>query len=296
MSRNRESCNVVGKFQSTRAPRLDVFSSVAKLSKWTTCPDRHVRRIPVSHHWRMAYRERTRNHSGYADINVFSLYEASIVVAENHSFDDEPWEYRNVKQRFLHEKSISFSRNWFGTLLRKRGNDRYREPVTIPKSMEMPMENLPGEGEWLQEWYTTWQQRLVDSKAGNSNPDDESDSDSYDSDDSETCNTYTVYTEGDDTTRFDDETATYSRSVYTGISGSVFTSKKSHYSKFSRRSSRGEGAYDDSWDDPPECGTLQNVRQRIGERHSLVHYQHLSSLSQSRWRKRYFPRGTFPYK
>ena len=46
----------------------------------------------------------------------------------------------------------------FGDLLRKRGNDRYREPVVHPKSMEMPMKNLPGEGEWTEERYTTWQQ------------------------------------------------------------------------------------------------------------------------------------------
>ncbi|KAI2507557.1 hypothetical protein MHU86_6850 [Fragilaria crotonensis] len=284
------------KFEASKAPRLEGVAAAMRLSNWTSRPERHDRRLPVKQQWRLAYKERTKNHPGYSTVDVFSLYDASIVVGENHPYDDEPWEYRDVKQRFLHEQSLSMSRNWFGTVLRKRGNDRYREPVANPKSMEMPMENLPGEGEWLEEWYTTWQQRHNETKKkSKTGQDDEFDSDSDDSYGSETCNTYTVYTEGDETTRGDDDTATYSRSVYTGISGSVYTSRRSQRSRYTRRS-RGYEEDDDSWEDPPECGTFQNVKQKIGERLSLVRYEHLSSLRQSRWRKRYFPRGTFPYK
>ena len=284
------------KFEGSKAPRLEGVAAAIKLSNWTSRPERHDRRLPVKQQWRLAYKERTKDHPGYSMVDVFSLYDASIVIGERHPYDDEPWEYRDVKQRFLHEQSISMSRNWFGAVLRKRGNDRYREPVANPKSMEMPMENLPGEGEWLEEWYTTWQQRHNETKKKSKAGQDAGfDSDSEDSDGSETCNTYTVYTEGE-TTRGDDDTETYSRSVYTGVSGSVYTSRRSQRSRYTRRS-QGYEEDDDSWEeDPPECGTFQNVKQKIGERLSLVRYEHLSSLRQSRWRKRYFPRGTFPYK
>lgn len=300
---DRPSINstAIATFEASKAPHLGGVAAAMKLSIWSTRPERHGRRIPVKQQWRLAYKERTRNHAGYSNIDVYSLYDATIVVAENHPYDDEPWEFRDVKQRFLHEKSISMSRNWFGTVLRKRGNDRYREPVAKPKSMEMPMENLPGEGEWLEDWYTTWQQRHNETKKRyQKGMDSGSESDSDESDGSETCNTYTVYTEG---TRGDDDTGTYSRSVYTGVSGSVYTgvsgsvhtSRRSQYSRYTCGSQR-YGDDDDSWEDPPECGTFQNVKQRIGERLSLVHYGHLSSLRQSKWRKRYFPRGSFPYK
>ena len=53
---------------------------------------------------------------------------------------------------------------------------------------------------------------------------------------------------------------------------------------------------DETWEDPPECGTLENVKLKIGERVSRVHPDHTSNIRRSRWRKKYFPRGTFPYK
>lgn len=264
-----------------KAPRIGGVAAAMKLSTWSSRPDHGRRMIPVKQHWRLAYKERTKNHPGYSNVDVYSIYEASVVVAYKHPYDEELWENRDVKQRFLHEKSISLSRNWFGALLRKRGNDRYREPVAEPKSMEMPMEHRLGEGEWVEEWYTTWQQRQNEMKKRIERGTDRSYvSDSEESDGSET------YTYGDETTRKDDDTATYGESVY--------TSRRSEYSRSSRH--RYEDDDDDSWEEPPECGTFQNVKQKIGERLSLVHHQHLSSLRESRWRKKYFPRGTFPYK
>ena len=53
---------------------------------------------------------------------------------------------------------------------------------------------------------------------------------------------------------------------------------------------------DNSWDDEtPECGSLRNVKLKIGERITRVTPDITSSLRRSRWRKKYFPRGTFPY-
>jgi hypothetical protein len=50
-----------------------------------------------------------------------------------------------------------------------------------------------------------------------------------------------------------------------------------------------------SWGEIPECGTIKNVKLKIGERISRVTPDLTSSLRRSRWRKKHFPNGTFPY-
>ncbi len=62
------------------------------------------------------HRLKGKGHSGYSDIDFYSLYEASLVKAEEEDIDQAPWECRDVGQRFLHEKSVE-SRNWFGKFL-----------------------------------------------------------------------------------------------------------------------------------------------------------------------------------
>ena len=59
---------------------------------------------------------RLKGHSGYSNIDFYSLYEASLVKAQEEDIDQAPWECRDVGQRFLHEKSVE-SRNWFGKFL-----------------------------------------------------------------------------------------------------------------------------------------------------------------------------------
>ena len=228
------------------------------------------RAIPIRQQWQSTYKDRTQNHQGYFNVHVFSLYNAAMVNSEWHDLDDEPWEDREVLQNFLHEKSISFSRNWFGDLNRTRGNDRVKLPVARPKSMEMPTENLPDAGEWVEEWYTTWQTRNT-SKNHESPSSSFSDS-SFDSG-SESYSQCTRNTRGDDTvTRSDDDEGnSYSQSMYT------------------------ENDDESTWEEPPECGTLLNVKLKIGERLTRVHPDHTSSLRRSRWRKKYFPPGTFPF-
>jgi hypothetical protein len=54
-------------------------------------------------------------------------------------------------------------------------------------------------------------------------------------------------------------------------------------------------AEDSVWEDVPECGKIRNVKLKIGERVSRVTPDLTSSLRRSRWRKKHFPRGTFPY-
>ena len=52
-------------------------------------------------------------HNGYSNVDFYSLYDATMVQATDEDIDQAPWEYRDVGQRFLHEKSLE-SRNWFG--------------------------------------------------------------------------------------------------------------------------------------------------------------------------------------
>jgi hypothetical protein len=56
---------------------------------------------------------RLAGHSGYMNIDFYSLYDATLVKAQDEIIDRAPWEYRDVGQRFLDEKSLE-SRNWFG--------------------------------------------------------------------------------------------------------------------------------------------------------------------------------------
>jgi len=212
--------------------------------------------------WKLSYKQRTKEHAGYFDVDLHSLQQAATYGEGNWPQDDTPWELRYVRQRFLHERSLSFSRNWFGTFKEVNGNDKIKAPVCKPKSMEMPMNNIPEDGEWEEEWYTSWSTRRnmpkpqndpvrVDTEREEESMYESSESESLSESSQETGSSYT-----DSSTYVDDE---------------------------------------DEWEDAPECGTFLNVKQKIGERVTRVHYDHTSSLRKSRWRKKYFPKGTFPY-
>lgn len=49
----------------------------------------------------------------------------------------------------------------------------------------------------------------------------------------------------------------------------------------------------ESWDDAAECGTLVNVKPKLGERVSRVTPDHTSHLLRSRFRRKYTPRGSY---
>jgi hypothetical protein len=140
--------------------RLGGAAAAAVISRWSPRRSSHLRRHPIKQQWKLSYRERTKNHPGYFEVDVYSLMDMSVPVAAPHYLDSVPWEDREVKQRFLYEHSVSFSRNWFGDMQRKRGNDKYREPVARPDSMAMPMAHRQ-DRDWPEEWYTTWQSRKL---------------------------------------------------------------------------------------------------------------------------------------
>jgi len=212
------------------------------------------RRQPSTRQWRLPYNTRTEGHPGYFTVDINSLY-ASLegsLRRRRHPLDSEPWEHREVKQRFLHEQSISYNRNWFGTTKKVYGNSKIRQPVCRPKSMEMPMKVE----EWTKEWYTKpW------TGAG---------------DGGSLC---------DASTNSDLQEIQKMRRRYNiGVDDSDDDSCEED-----------EEGYDD-WEETPECGTLRNVRLRPGERITRVTPDLTSSLRRSRWRKKHFPKGTFPYR
>ena len=172
--------------------------------------------------WRLSYSERTQHHEGYFNVDKYSLYAASAVQTYRDPLDCVAWESRPVKQRFMYEHSISFSRNWFGCLTEMNLNPVIKEPICRPKSMEMPMEA----DEWTEEWFLN-RHRLRHDRDDNNHE--------YDGDNL-------------------------------------------------------------SWEDErPECGTIRNVRLRIGEKITRVTPDLTSHVRRSRWRKKHFPPGTFPY-
>jgi hypothetical protein len=196
------------------------------------------RHNPGTQQWAQPYAPRIAAHIGYFNVNVKSLYDASSQYGIQHPQDLLPWERREVKQRFLQEQSVSYNRNWFGTTKKVYGNNRLRQPVCRPKSMEMPMKA----GEWTEEWYKKpWESLSITQSlsAGDA----------------------------------DLQEIAAMRKRYTGT----------------------DDAEEVSWEETPECGTIRNVKLKIGERVTRVTPDLTCSLRRSRWRKKFFPKGTFPY-
>jgi len=202
---------------------------------------------------KLSYGRRVKRHTGYFDVDMYSLQESAAFGEKNLHKDETPWELRHVRQRFLHERSLTFSRNWFGDLVKTSGNDKIKAPICKPKSMEMPMRNIPDPGDWTPEWYTTWGGRKLLLRRPSIESSIDSGSDSY--------------------------------------------TEKDYYDKDSLRSYSSGSSYEDEedWEDAPECGTFVNTKQKIGEHVTRVHPDYTSSLRKSRWRRKYFPIGTFPY-
>ncbi|KAL7507185.1 hypothetical protein ACHAXN_004591 [Cyclotella atomus] len=208
---------------------------------------------PRQRHCFLSEKERTKDHKGYREIDFYSLYEATTVQAEDQEIDLAPWDCRDVRQRFLHEKSVE-SRNWFGTFVMSRGNDRMHYPVSRPKSLQMQVTRIPDEDEWNENWYTTWRSRR-------DNP-----------------NNLIAFAE------LEIKTPSYSEENNTIVEGlsSIDESIHTSSSKAPKRKVT------------IEIGTLCPVRLKTGERISRVHPEFTSSLRRSRWRKKYVSGMKFP--
>jgi hypothetical protein len=134
------------------------------------------------------------------------------------------------------------------------------------------MENKPHPEEWTEEWYKTWEAPKHRSYSRSV----------YSSDSSaeERSSETDTFTARDDASSYiDGSSASYTTS--SGFSGDDGTDLDP----------------DDrsDYEDTPQCGELINVKPKIGERVSRIHPDYTSRLRRSRWRKKYFPRGTFPY-
>ena len=121
--------------------------------------------------------------------------------------------------------------------------------------MVMPMENVPEPGEWVEDWYTTWQSRKENSNTLKLSEMDENLDGSEDS--------------GDEISESD-------------------TSRQE------RNNTESKNDDDSYWEEDQDVGTLRTVRLKVDERVSRVTWNHTSSLQRSRWRRKYFPKGTIP--
>jgi hypothetical protein len=70
--------------------------------------------VPAPKPWQLAFKERCKSNPGYIGIEQYSLLDSTGTSVSPDSRDLHPWETRDVRQYFLHERSISLSRNWFG--------------------------------------------------------------------------------------------------------------------------------------------------------------------------------------
>ena len=213
-------------------------------------------RGPRRSHLMQTIQKRTKAHCGFLDIDFYSLYEATTCHGEDEEIDKAPWEYRDVRQRFLAEKSVD-CRNWFGSFEPKLGNDRVSNPVACPKSLLVPATKIPESGEWNEDWFTTWKSRR-------DNP-----------------NNLVTFTE--------EEVPALTRNFTSGTSTTMAESE-------SDEKSMAEEVDAGSCPKKAvliEIGNLVSVRFG-GERVSKVHPDYTSSLRRSRWRKKYM-RGEFAF-
>ncbi|GAX10574.1 hypothetical protein FisN_14Lh073 [Fistulifera solaris] len=190
---------------------------------------------PLTSVWKEIYADRTMAHPGYLDVHINSLYASTSCHSEQDSRDSLPWESRPVKQRFLHEQSVSFCKNWFGILVPVQKNQDIPQPICRPDSFPMPVA-----GEWTQDWYI------------------------------KKC----------------------LAPIQSNLSGSVGPNAFDPGDFLPDEESDSESLFDKA----PQCGRIRNMKLKIGEKITLVTPDLTSSLRRSRWRKKHFPRGTFPYK
>lgn len=108
-----------------RPPRLQGMTAVQKLlnegeDRWKRRHQRNqMRHVPdataaAPKPWQLPYRERCKLNKGYIGVDQFSLMDTAAAEHTADSRDILPWESRDIRQHFLHDQSISLSRNWFG--------------------------------------------------------------------------------------------------------------------------------------------------------------------------------------
>ena len=238
-----------GKFKlavaDVREPKIiDAVAATARLFTVGSFR-RRLKELPLVPQWKCTYKQRTEKHSGYLGVHINSLKTSCSPADHSHPLDRKPWEHRIVHQRFLHEHSVSFCRNWFGILLPARGNIAVVQPVCHVESMPMPVKAA----EWTEDWYERPWMKPLDSNLSGSPA----------------------------------KGPAMKRSMYEQVG------------PYATPFMNDDDDDKDSLGDIPECGRIRNTRLKIGERISRVTPDLTSSLRRSRWRKKHFPRGSFPY-
>jgi len=296
---------------------LDGVAAAENIHRFTN----QLNKEPEPRPWKVSYKQRTRNHPGFKNIDIYSVLESTKVTVSEKARDDYiPWEHRDVKQLFLQERSVEFSRNWYGENQYTRVNYRFKLPVCRPRSMEMPIGTAEDAVEWNKDIYTTWkspyqkiehqrlklnkseddegksndgeskekddevekQSHLVEKKSASGDDDEEGSQDSeYDGEGSYSDGSYSDGSYSDSEGSYDDEEDSFHGSVVSETGSAIIVDDN--------------GTVAGSWEEAPECGDIVNMKLKIGEHVTRVHPAYTSSLRRSRWRKKYFPKGSFPY-
>ena len=168
----------------------------------------------------------------------------------------------------------------------------------------MPMEKIPEPREWTENWFTTWQSRKQNPNNliydANNNEEEEDDEETEDAR-SDQEDTYM-----DTESKLDSSTIASNSIFFSGekIAMVGFDQMSSYVPNTNVKLNKKEKQIDietfvksekSAWEDAPEVGTLCTVRLKIGEKVSRVTWDYASHLRRSRWRRKYFPRGSFPY-
>ncbi|KAL3941745.1 MAG: hypothetical protein SGBAC_003957 [Bacillariaceae sp.] len=266
---------------------------------------------PEPRPWKVSHKQRASKHPGFKPIDINSLLESTEVIVSEQTHDDYiPWEHRDVKQLFLQERSVEFARNWFGKNHTHKVNSKFKLPVCQPKSMEMPLGIAEDAVEWNKDVYTTWKspyhkveyQGLELNNSGDETNNSENKEETQNvQQQSHLVNKRDTKDDNDEhsshASEYDDEESysdgSYSDGSYTDSEGSYDSGEGSSDALENGSAIVVDG--NTTWEDAPECGRIVNVSLKIGEHVTRVHPAYTTSLRRSRWRKKYFPKGSFPY-
>mmetsp|Transcript_3015 Transcript_3015/g.3895 ORF Transcript_3015/g.3895 Transcript_3015/m.3895 type:complete len:306 (-) Transcript_3015:317-1234(-) len=241
----------------------------------------------------------------------------AATAAKGHGWEDYSWDDRNIRQGFLRDQIL----DWCGDSVReiaKRGHNPVTHPTMttvcvggaivrstdddgVPErttTMSVVIKSLPPPGLWKETWYCSWKSRQNNTNRLIHQVETEDDYEPA----AFTC---PHLEERRDNKTLDDEPPLSRirrdrQSQVTTLAAAAAAAATSPRRAQSSPSSSPNKKKDDDNHRPAkiheaEIGMLCTKRLEIGERVTRVHYTLTTSLRKSRWTKKYFPDGTYPY-
>ena len=218
-------------------------------------------RLPVSQRWKKSVEDRTADHSGYLDIQIHSFKSSLNTSDEVHRLDSVIWEERKTQQMFLESSLLNM--NWFGKWLfwLRFFTSTLKDLVShfILIILNLLLGDIVDSRGNIRYHEPICHPKSMEMPMASMPEPGEWTEDWYTTWQSRKDNPNTLFLHERDENEND------------------------------ASNSRGR-----VWE-TPEVGTICSVRLKIGENVSRIHYEHSSSIRRSKWRRKYFPRGAFPY-